>query len=81
MPSLVGKVRVGRNAVDFNAKLFEFGIVVCQVSQLGWANKSEVSRIEKNDRPFATQVSIGNIDEFAIVERGCVERKDFGIDE
>ncbi len=39
---------VGGNAVDFDAQFLEFGVVVSQVFQLGWANEGEVGWVEEN---------------------------------
>ena len=81
VPGFVGEVGVGGNGVDFHAQLGEFGVVVSQVAQFGRADEGEVSRVEEHYRPFAFQVGIAYVDEFAIVKSGSLERFDFGIDQ
>jgi hypothetical protein len=71
----VRKVRVGRDAVDFDAQPLEFGVVVGQIAQFGRADESEVCRVEEDDRPFAAQVGVGDGNELASMESGGVERK------
>src|SRR5471032_116647 len=48
VPGRVSKVGVGGNAVDLDAQLLEWSVVVGQVFQLGWANEGEVSRVEEH---------------------------------
>ena len=74
MPGLVREVRVGRNAVDFNAQALEITIGIGQVFQFGRADEGEIRRIEEHDGPLAMQVGFGDIDELAVLEGGRLER-------
>lgn len=58
-------MRVGRYRIDFNAHGLQVGILVCQVFQLGWADKGPVSRVEKEYGPFALYVGVRNFDKLA----------------
>ena len=47
MPCLMYKVRIARNGVYFTVNLLELGIQICQILQLGRADKGEISRVEE----------------------------------
>ena len=51
-------MRVGRDREDLDAERLELTIQIGQVFQLGWADESEVSRVEEEDRPFTFDVSV-----------------------
>jgi hypothetical protein len=77
----VGKVGVGGNAVDLYAEFLEGSVVVSQVFQLGWANEGEVGWVEEYDRPLAFQVSVRDLNEVAVFERGSFERFYLAVDD
>jgi hypothetical protein len=59
----------------------EFGVVVGQVFQFGWANEGEVGWVEHEYGPLAFQGLFGQIDEFTILVSGCFEWFNLGIDQ
>src|SRR5471032_2080851 len=73
VPGSVGKVGVGGNAVDFDAQFLEFGVVISQVFQLGWA--------EEHYGPFAFQVSVRHVYEVAVFVSSCFERFYLAVDD
>jgi hypothetical protein len=77
----VGEVGVGGNAVDFDAQFLEFGVIVSQVFQLGWANESEVGWVEEEYGPLTFQVSFRHIYEVAVFEGGRFERFYLAVDD
>jgi hypothetical protein len=72
---------VGGNAVDFDAQFLEFGVVVSQVFQFGWANEGEVGWVEEDYRPFAFQVSVRHVYEVAVFVCGSFERFYLAVDD
>ena len=74
-------MRVGRHAVDLDAKLLEFRVTVGQIAEFGRADEREVGRIEHDDGPLALEVFFRDGHEFALVIRGCLERFDLAVDD
>jgi len=66
VPGFVGKVRVSRNRVDIYTQFLELFVMVCNVTQFGWAYEGEVSRVEEENTPFTFNVFLGDFDEFAV---------------
>ncbi len=81
MPGLVREMGIGRHTIHFDAHRLEGVVVVGQIAQFGRAHECEVGRIEHDDRPFAFQVGVRNVDKFAIVESGGFEWLDLCIDQ
>jgi hypothetical protein len=44
-------------------------------------HEGEVGGIEEEDRPLALHVLVGDVDELAFLESGCLKRLDAGVDE
>jgi hypothetical protein len=80
VPGFVGKVGIGRHGINVHAHFLELFVVIRYVAQFGWANESEVSRIEEENTPFTFNVFLGYINEFAVFECAVFERLNFGID-
>jgi hypothetical protein len=55
-------------------------VLVCHVTEFGWANKREVCWVKEKDRPLALEVGLGDLFEFALVEGLDLEIRDFRID-
>ena len=55
--------------------------MISQITEFGRADKGEVSRIKKHDRPLAFQVIVGDGDKLAIMISGGVKRLDGGVDQ
>ncbi|MNZ34573.1 hypothetical protein D3C78_519520 [compost metagenome] len=81
MPGFVGEVGVGGHTVDFHAQVFEFGVVVGQVAQLGRADEGEVGRVEEHHGPFALEVGFRHFDELALVVSSGFERFYLAVDD
>jgi len=81
VPSFVREMRVGRYGIHFYAHFLELCVMVSQVTQFSRANKSEVSWVKHNDRPFAFQIGIRDRHELAVMIGSGFEWLDSGIDE
>src|SRR5690606_31275594 len=74
-------VGVGGHAVDLDAQLLEFSVVVGQVFEFGRAHEGEVGGVEHENGPLALQVLVGDVDELAVLVGGGLERLDLRIDQ
>ncbi|MPM79922.1 hypothetical protein SDC9_126965 [bioreactor metagenome] len=80
-PGLVREVGVGRDRIDFDAQLLEFGVQIGHVAEFGRADEGEVGRVEEEDRPLALQVGIGHGDELAVLVGLDDERLELAVDD
>ncbi len=51
---------VGRTTENNCVTVFEIRSQTCEFSDFGWADKSEVLRVEEDDLPFAFEACFGN---------------------
>src|SRR5690606_3910869 len=60
---------VGRHRIDLDVHLLESGIDVGEIFKLRRADEGEIGGIEEENRPLALHVSVGDVDELAVLER------------
>ena len=73
MPCFMNIVRITGYTVNLTIDVFEFFIFICQILQLGRANKGKVCRIEEKYAPFAFYVFVGYCCETYVLESLNVE--------
>jgi len=61
---------VGAYTYNFSAKWSYLVVVICEVSQLCWTNKSKIGRVEEQNQPLAFEVAESNL--FDLVVHKCV---------
>ncbi|MMZ67366.1 hypothetical protein D1872_299460 [compost metagenome] len=77
VPCFVYIVCIRRNRVDFNTQVFQRSVLILQILKLGWADESEIRRVEAENAPFSFQISLGHLDEFSVVVSLCFKGQDF----
>ena len=60
VPGLVREVRVGGHAVDLDAQLLEFGVVVGEIAEFGRADEGEIGRVEHDHGPLALEALVAS---------------------
>src|SRR3546814_3215998 len=61
---------VGRHRIHLDAHLLKRRVDVGEIFEFGRTDEREIGGVEEENRPLALHVSIGDVDEFAILERG-----------
>ena len=80
VPCFVDEVGIGGYGVDFRAGSYELVIDICQILQLGGADKSEVRRVEEEYAPLTQDILLGDGLEAVVAISLCAECTDFLVD-
>ena len=65
-PLLVGKVGVDGAGDNLAVEGIEFGLLVRELNDLGWAHESEVERVEEKNDVFALELLERDLSEFLV---------------
>jgi hypothetical protein len=80
MPNFVGKVGIGSHDVDLRTSFLELGIVICCIFYFCGAVECESGRHKDQDRPFAFEGFVRDLDKFAVMKSLGLKWLNLGID-
>lgn len=56
MPGFVCELGVGRDRKNLGTELLELGVILLHLFEFGRADECEISRVEEDDGPLATEI-------------------------